>query len=83
MPMTTTITKEPRRQLMLAVGERYRGADREDKASLLSGHSRYAPHTAVSFSATRYSAPNRLNLNSRLPVQPVVPISIGISIVPR
>jgi hypothetical protein len=33
--MTTTITKETRRQLVLAVGERYRGANREDKERIL------------------------------------------------
>ena len=34
--MTTTITKETRRQLVLAVGERYRGAGREDKERILT-----------------------------------------------
>lgn len=34
--MTTTITKETRRQLVLAVGERYRGANREDKERILT-----------------------------------------------
>ncbi len=34
--MTTTNTKETRRQLVLAVGERYRGADREEKERILT-----------------------------------------------
>jgi hypothetical protein len=34
--MTTTITKETRHQLVLAVGERHRGADREDKERILT-----------------------------------------------